>query len=119
MRTEAPAVLTKPYWRADDAAEALAAWRASGVSLREFCRRHHLDPRRLKRWLNSLEAPRPHQMTPPRGPEPVPPFHEITVRPASPRWLAELHRGPWALRVPPGFDAPELARLLALLETSC
>jgi lambda repressor-like predicted transcriptional regulator len=43
------------YWREADARRIIEAWQASGLSLREFSRRHGIHPRRLARWSRRLE----------------------------------------------------------------
>jgi transposase-like protein len=45
----------RKYWREADARRIIEAWQASGLSLREFSRRHGIHPRRLARWSRRLE----------------------------------------------------------------
>lgn len=49
------AATRNPYWREDDARVVLEACFSSGLALEEFARRHHLKPRRLRRWSERLE----------------------------------------------------------------
>lgn len=82
-------------------------WRSSGESLAGFGRRWSLDPCRISRWARRLEES--------AAPESVA-FHPVRVvgpaaDPASVRWVAEVCRREWTVRVPSGFSAPDVARL--------
>lgn len=46
--------LQSPYWREREAEVVLAAWTASGLSRRQFVRRHGLSTSRLKYWRRRL-----------------------------------------------------------------
>lgn len=110
-------VAGKRYWRAEDARVAVEAWRRSGETRSAFARRHGIDPWRLRRWTRKLEGAERKQSDEsvrfyalrvvaeasggrgPQGAEPI----EIV--------LAEGSR----VRVPAGFAAEDLERVLAVL----
>jgi transposase-like protein len=98
------------YWRAADARVAVDAWKRSGKTVAEFARRHGIHPRRLRRWGAELdgrqEAVRFHPVRlvqrrddEQRSSEPI----EIVTR--------DGHR----VRVPAGFAADDLERVLMVL----
>lgn len=111
-------VIESRYWRQEDAEVILAAWRASGGSVREFAERWEVNPGRITRWKKRLES------------EPDEALDFLPVRvvdrtertvvdepgAAGPRWVAELARQQWRVRVPVGFEGGELARLLGVVE---
>lgn len=43
-------------WRQEDARVVVEAWRSSGDSLAEFCRRHKLKAQRVTRWARRLDG---------------------------------------------------------------
>lgn len=45
-----------PRWSEHHARQALSAWRASGLSVRTFARRHGVQEKRLYRWFRRLGA---------------------------------------------------------------
>lgn len=99
------------YWRGSEARVVVDAWRASGEGLAGFARRYGIQPRRVSRWARELEE---------RG-EPVR-FHpvrlvgeaEIGRRSEESRIEIELGDGA-TVRVPAGFAAEDLARVLEVL----
>lgn len=98
----------RAYWQAEDARQIVDAWRRSGEPVSGFAKRLGIDPRRLSRWATRLEAPSEGiRFLPVRVAEPEAgrgaPIH------------IELPHGRH-LRVPPGFAADDLRRILALLE---
>lgn len=112
-------VVESRYWRRNDAEVILSAWRASGDSMRAFVERWELNPGRVARWKKRLEDEPddeavdflPVRVVEPSRPAPVEP-----PRPASTRWVAEVVRRDWTVRVPTGFEGHELARLLRVIE---
>lgn len=95
------------YWHEEEARAVVAAWRASGERLAVFARRHGVQPRRLARWHRRLGAAAPVHFHPVRvigTPSPSPAAMEI-----------DLPHGE-RIRLPRGFDADDLRRLLAVLE---
>ena len=87
----------------------LDQWRASGLSVRDFCARHRLPTPTFYAWRRRLQ---------PRAAE-QPPFLPVQVvadvppPPASPLEVV-LSDGP-VVRVTPGFDPDTLRQLLAVL----
>jgi hypothetical protein len=84
----------------------LEAWQNSGEELRRFARRHDFQPKRLARWVRRLEAE--HTVR----------FHAVRLvqrrpEPEGPIEI-ELARGQ-LVRVPRGFEAEDLRRVLAVL----
>lgn len=98
------------YWRAPDARVVVEAWRRSRESLSAFARRYRIDPRRVRRWAGQLEEPE----------EPVR-FHPVrlvrredhTGKSGEPIEVV-LGQG-CSVRVPPGFAAEDLERVLSVL----
>jgi len=102
-------VAGRAYWHEDEARVVVAAWRASGEGLVEFARRHGVDRRRVGRWAQRLAEPEPVR------------FHPVRVREeeASPAQggaiEVDLPRG-LRIRLPQGFEAEDLRRLLSVLD---
>lgn len=103
-------VFQKSYWREADARAAVEAWQRSGQPISSFARRHGLHPHRLSRWAARLQG---------RG-RPVR-FHPVRIvggngggehREAIEVVLMDGRR----VRVPAGFAAADLERVLAVLE---
>jgi transposase-like protein len=101
------------FWR-----RLLAQWRDSGLSVRAFCRQHRLTEPNFYAWRRILDQRDAHgpRFVPVRVvPEPQPPAGNDSAPTA--QAALELLLGPTRrLRIAPGFDAPTLRRLLALLE---
>jgi len=98
------------FWR-----QTLQQWRRSGLSVRAFCRLHDLPEPSFYFWRRALDkrdrdTPTfvPVQVVPEPGPV------QPSDAPAS--GLELLLANGRVLRVPAGFDADTLRRLLALLE---
>jgi transposase-like protein len=98
------------YWQAEDAGVAVEAWKESGEGLTAFARRHGIKPRRLRQWATRLE-PSGEAMA----------FHPVRVVQASPQERAQrdpieivLGEG-CSVRVPAGFAAQDLERVLEVL----
>lgn len=102
------------YWREAEARLVVQSWRRSGQPLSEFARRYGLKPRRIVRWISRLE---------PAGSAEVQ-FHPIRLvdsaerrRPASrPEAIEVVLVNGCRVRLPEGFAAEELQRVLAVLE---
>lgn len=94
--------------------EILAAYKASGQSQSAFARAHDLSPSSLSNWLR-----RPRRGRRPQSPRPaLVPVHMIP--PPSLRAPYEVQlANDRMVRVPPGFDADELRRLLSAVESPC
>jgi len=111
-RTEVAQVSRRSYWRETDARVMVEAWQSSGETLCEFADRHGVDPRRVARWASRLAAP--------QEPGAVR-FHRVRVAgngAGSGSGLAiEIKlSGGLRVRVPHGFEAQDLRRVLAVLE---
>jgi transposase-like protein len=89
-------------WRAEDARSVLARLDASGLALGEFAARYGLSTQRLYRWRVQLRAEKPA-------------FVEISApRPSAP--IEVVLRSGHVLRVPDGFGAAMLRRLVETLD---
>jgi transposase-like protein len=99
---------TRRRWTADDAEAAFAAQARSGLSLACFAAREGLEVHRLYRWSRRLEDTGDRLTG----------FVEVTAAVAARgevRFDVVLRSGQ-TVRVPEGFDAQELRRLIAVLE---
>lgn len=98
------------YWGAADARVVVEAWKDSEERLSEFARRHGIKARRLGQWVKRLESPGEGMA-----------FHPVRVVQApegdAPRGEPiEIVMGDGrSVRVPPGFAAPDLERVLSVL----
>ncbi len=102
-------VAVRRYWREAEARVVVEAWRNSGESLSGFARRHGVDPRRVARWAWRVEG---------SAPAPVR-FHPVRLAEHGDGNGAaiEIHLvGGQRVRVPPGFQAEDLRRVLAVLD---
>jgi len=98
------------YWRAADARIVVEAWRASGEGLGAFAKRYGINRRRLGRWAGELG---------PKAEETVA-FHPVRLvaaaRPAQGGEPIEIELGEGVrVRVPGGFAAEDLERVLGVL----
>jgi transposase-like protein len=89
-------------WTTDDARAVLAALDASGLTIREFADREGLDPQRLYRWRAQIG-------------ETAPAFVEIARAAVGPGIEVVLRSG-HVMRVPDGFGADTLRRLVEILD---
>jgi hypothetical protein len=101
--------LTRRRWTISDARSALAAWDASGASLRDFAIRAGLDVYRLYRWRRRLVAQDSISAA-----KVSPEFVELRPREVQPVEVV-LPSGR-VLRVPETIDAAALLRLVRALE---
>jgi len=97
-------------WQAEDARVVVEAWKESGERLTAFARRYGIKPRRLSQWANRLEVPSEEIR-----------FHPVRVVQAPSEELSQrnpieivLGEG-YSVRVPPGFAAQDLERVLGVL----
>lgn len=127
------------FWRAK-----LTTWIASGLNVRDFCRKHELSEPSFYSWRREIAArdgaPVPKPTTPPKptpaprrrttptprprptasasrrssAPTPRPSFVALRVVPDAP--LEVVLRSGHLLRVPPGYDAGHLRAVVAALE---
>lgn len=97
------------YWRRQ-----LQKQKASGLSLRAFCRQHALAESAFYYWRREIEwRDREHNRTATRAFVPV----EVKTPAHAPSIEVALACG-HVVRLRPGFDADTLRKLLALLEES-
>ena len=86
-------------------------WRASGLSVRDFCARHGLAPARFYHWRRVLERRAAEE------PAAFVPVHvvadAISTRTSA---LEVVLTDGRTVRVTPGFDVATLRKLLAVLE---
>ena len=105
-------VAGRRHWRKDDARVLIDAWRRSGQTVTAFARTHNIHPERLARWHRLLRT----------EPQEAVRFHPVEVRTA--QWGSDESAGKIELvlgdgrsiRVPRGFDAEDLRRVLAVME---
>lgn len=110
--------------RAAEWGERVAAWRKSGLSVATYCKREGLATHSLYYW-RQRRSPRPLPVSPPPpGERPPSPAGQVS----GPSFIAlklpgvvrsacsfELETARGLLRVPMGFDADSLRRLLEVL----
>ncbi len=124
-------VTRQSHWREDEARLVVEAWRRSGESRLRFAARHGIDPKRLRRWIVRLAratASATRRSARRRaGPTSVQ-FHPVhvvegaeavTPSPGPATHGIEVVLGDGrSIRVPPGFAAADLARVLAVVEAA-
>lgn len=95
--------------------ERLKRWAKSGASIEAFAARERIDPKQLKWWRWKL---RPAALPAPEAPAPTfVPVHVVdscSRRSEAGAALEIVLPNGWVLRVPAGFDAVELERVLAI-----
>jgi transposase len=106
------------YWTEGEAQAVVEAYEASGLSVAEFARRHGLGPQRLRWWKKrgAKGAGSTLSFVPVHVAAPPSPEAQRAAGGASMEVV--LARGR-CIRVEPGFDAGELARLVRALEEAC
>jgi transposase-like protein len=124
FRVEPEGGATRTRWSAAEGARVAAAWRRSGLSQIEFCRREGLDRQRLRRWIARTPTKRASGRSasasrlvfrPVRLVEAPPTAPAPEVAAAEGAWMELVGAGRWRLRVPPGFEPEALRRLLVVL----
>jgi hypothetical protein len=88
----------------------IGEWRASGLSVRAFCKRRGLALPTFYAWRRTLEGRAAE------GATFVPVQVVADATPTQPSALEIILRDGRAVRVAPGFDAATLRQLLAVLE---
>jgi hypothetical protein len=85
-------------------------WQTSGLTVRDFCTRRGLAEARFYTWRRQLRRREDDLLT-------LVPVQVLTAPESVQGTALELVvRGGRTVRVPPGFDAPTLRHLLAVLE---
>jgi transposase-like protein len=105
-------VAGRQRWGVEDGRAVVESWRQSGEALAEFARRHGLKPQRLSRWARRIEA----------ADEAVR-FHPVRLVPREEEEEERQRVEPIEIvlgdgrlvRVPAGFAAGDLARVLSVL----
>ena len=97
----------RSYWNEAKARGIVAAWQQSGETLAAFARRLGVNRKRLRRWASRLGVREPNAIR----------FHPVQVRErASGLVTIEIDLGAKrCIRVPPGFGAEDLRRVLTIL----
>ena len=100
------------FWR-----DTLARCQASGLSIRAFCRQHHLSESAFYHWRRTLAqrdlSQPPHAATPAISFVPLHVHHDLPANPPAVELLCR--HGRW-LRIPADFPVAQLPALLAVLE---
>lgn len=104
------AVARKGYWRESDARVVVSAWRRSGKPAVRFAVENGLHPARLSRWAARLDGRAKSGVR----------FHPVRLVPPTGRVAGEAIEVVLVdgrrVRVPAGFAAEDLERLLGVLE---
>ena len=86
-------------------------WRASGLTQKEYCRRHHLTKGTLGYWASSLKGPKAAGSA-------LVEVARAEVREQRPRSPIELVvEGRYLLRLWPGMEPGHMREVLSVLET--
>jgi transposase-like protein len=94
-------------WTETHARQLLAHAEEHGLSVVELAREHRVSPQRIYWWRKRLQnAPAPRQPT----------FVEVKLVTPAPHPFAIRTNSGRTVEVWPGFDASELARLIAVVE---
>lgn len=104
-------VVQNRYWNERDARVLMTAWQQSGKSLAKFAKELALNRSRLSRWARRLKSQSGTEMR----------FHRVRVvapvrEEHAPDAIEVLLVDGRRLRVPAGFAADDLAKVLAVLE---
>ena len=105
-------VSSRQRWRAEDGRAVVEAWQRSGETLSEFSGRLGLRGERISRWSSKIEKSEQR-----RGVS----FHRVRVVGARERFHGSEKIEVWlqdgrCVRVPDGFAASELRKVLRVLE---
>jgi hypothetical protein len=107
------------YWTEDEARRVLGQLETSGLTLAEFGRRTGIAEKRMRWWRKRLgkrsrSCAKALAMVPVRIKVPAAPS---SAAPAAPP--IEVVVGDLVVRIPVGFDAETLARLVGVLRPAC
>jgi transposase len=113
-RGQSLATMSADYWTEDEARRALKELDASGLTIAAFGRRTGIAEKRLRWWRKRLAAAPAARSTT---------LVPVRIKPASPTAASapplEVVLGDVVVRVPTGFDAETLARVLDVLDPGC
>jgi transposase len=110
-KAELRLVAERGYWREAEARIVVEAWRSSGQTLSGFAKCQGVEPRRLARWVRRLQGAGDGSLR----------FHAVRLveSPAQGGGGTAIEiqlAGGRRVRVPRGFEAADLRRVLAVLE---
>jgi hypothetical protein len=109
----------QPRTSAEEWQKRVERWRESGLSAEQFAAELGINAGTLKFWQYKLNKAKREDAKPPRASKEkaptVPAFVEVRSAGSDARFELELSNGR-RLRVPVGFDAKALERLLAVLD---
>lgn len=109
LRTPQPRSVHEQTWR-----DRVTRWKASGLSVRDFCRSEGLSEPSFYSWRRTI-AQRDAATAAPNAPAFVP----LQVRPdTAPPVLELILRSGHVLRIPPSSDPEHLRAVLAALEAT-
>ena len=100
------------YWRSAEADVVVEAWKRSGERLSAFAKHYGIHPRRLGRWAGKLEGAEPVRFHPVR-------VVQKEVEPRQDPALEIVWGEGLRVRVPAGFAAEDLERVLEVLGARC
>jgi hypothetical protein len=100
-------VAGRRYWRAAEGRVMVDAWRRSGQGLGAFARRHGVQRKRVAWWASRLQGEAANELS----------FHPVllTGKPGEREGIELETSSGWRVRLPRGFEAEELRRVLTVL----
>lgn len=111
--------LRKRYWRERDAGLVVEAWRTSGQGLESFARAHGIGARRVSRWARRLGGEARSVDAAPSSSRTLH-FHPVELvrsnRRVGDAAIEVVLADGWRVRVPAGFAAEDLERVLHVLD---
>src|SRR5262245_49186298 len=108
--------LNRRRWTAEDAKQALRAWKQSGLQMRAFAAREGLDPQRLWRWRRQIGTPEEMAFEEIVRRDVAPPRAGEEVVPAAGEPFEIVLGSGRRVRVPASFDATALRQLLTIVD---
>jgi hypothetical protein len=115
-RAKVTAAVAKRYWREGDARVVVEAWRGSGVSLSDFAAEVGVHSRRVGRWVARLDGSSGGTDEAGIGFHPVRIVSSVVEKFCRTEAIEVCLGDGRRVRVPGGFVAEDLARVLAVLE---
>ncbi|MCZ7680261.1 MAG: hypothetical protein M5U28_21350 [Sandaracinaceae bacterium] len=116
------ALAEKAEWTAEDAAEVIAAWRASGATLAAFARAHGTHAQRIRNWRDGKLRQGSRRGSKKRREPAMLPARVVGDAAVQPRGAATsamevVLSGGRSVRLGADFDAAALSRLVTTLES--